>query len=74
VFYPTRIVHRTSSVEFRVWKWIRAQTVDWLSTASKVSGPGHDHAEVWKERKDAEIALRNYLSELPSASPPNLRA
>ena len=59
----------TLLAEFKVYKWLRANTVDRFSlTASGTESSSSFAAEgVWKERQDAEDALKKYLSDLPSA-------
>jgi hypothetical protein len=50
--------------EFKLWKWIRAHTVGRLSSHSLP--PSSPEQDAWKERKEAESAVRNYLSDFPS--------
>ncbi|EGO21697.1 hypothetical protein SERLADRAFT_362954 [Serpula lacrymans var. lacrymans S7.9] len=52
--------------EFSLYKWMRANTLDRLSFVSTSSSGDMPAEDVWKERKDAQIALRSYLSDLPS--------
>lgn len=51
--------------ESTIYKWLRANALDRLSfTAKNLHEPPAQ--EVWKERSEAENAMRNYLSDLPS--------
>ncbi|KAK0228223.1 RNA12 protein-domain-containing protein [Armillaria fumosa] len=50
--------------EFKFYQWIRKNTVDRLYLASKVSPP--TATDGWKERKEAETAVRAYLADLPT--------
>jgi hypothetical protein len=53
--------------ESQVYKWIRENTLDRIGVASFLQGPtSSDFHAVWKERSDAEAALKVYLSDLPS--------
>jgi hypothetical protein len=61
--------------EFRIYQWLRSNTVDRLSTTFSIPQPSSqppigieisNPEEVWKERKEAESAIKSYLSELPS--------
>lgn len=52
-----------SIVDFKLVKWLRKNTLDRLSFTH--SAPEHESGGVWKERKDAEVALKGYLSEYP---------
>lgn len=55
--------------ESRLWQWLRSNTVDWF-TLKPADGPDADAEAAcnWQERDDVEIALRNYLDDLPSMS------
>ncbi|SJL04426.1 uncharacterized protein ARMOST_07792 [Armillaria ostoyae] len=50
--------------EFKFYQWLRKNTVDRLYLASKVSPP--TATDGWKERKEAETAVRAYLADLPT--------
>ncbi|KAK0502922.1 RNA12 protein-domain-containing protein [Armillaria luteobubalina] len=50
--------------EFKFYQWIRKNTFDRLYLASKVSLP--TATDGWKERKEAETAVRAYLADLPT--------
>lgn len=51
--------------EFRLYQWFRKNTLDRLSfTKSAELAP--PVADVWKERQEAEMAVKGYLSDLPS--------
>ncbi|KDR81387.1 hypothetical protein GALMADRAFT_58608 [Galerina marginata CBS 339.88] len=48
----------------KLYQWLRVNTLDRLSTASdSVSKPAGD---IWKERTEAESALKRYLSDVPT--------
>ena len=50
-----------------MYKWLRANKVDRFSFAAAPEPPTTLAAEgVWKERQEAEEALKKYLSDLPS--------
>ncbi|ESK85972.1 hypothetical protein Moror_9473 [Moniliophthora roreri MCA 2997] len=51
--------------EFKLYKWLRANTFDRLYTSSDSTSTKSSH-NVWKERKDAESAIKAYLTDLPS--------
>ncbi|KIM87636.1 hypothetical protein PILCRDRAFT_815213 [Piloderma croceum F 1598] len=51
--------------EFKLYKWLRANTFDRLLLTGS-SDEDTSVENVWKERKDAEVALRSYLSDLPT--------
>jgi len=54
-------------LEFRLYRWLRANTLDPLTLGhSKRTGSKSDQPEVWKERKEAENAIRDYLADMPS--------
>jgi len=54
-------------LEFKLYQWLRTTTLDRL-----ILGPTErtsiksDQPEIWKERKEAENALRDYLADIPS--------
>jgi len=58
----------TLLLEFKLYQWLRTTTLDRLIlgltewTSNKLDQP-----EIWKERKEAENALRDYLTDAPSA-------
>jgi len=52
--------------EFKLYKWLQANAFDRLLLTESSNEDVTPAENVWKERKDAEIALRNYLSDLPS--------
>ncbi|KAH7889953.1 RNA12 protein-domain-containing protein [Phlebopus sp. FC_14] len=52
--------------EYGIYKWLRTKTLDRLSIASVDMDTVTADQDVWKERKDAEVILRNYLSDLPT--------
>lgn len=64
--------------EFRIYKWLRVNTIDRLSGSFPFTFSSDtseslsliEEENVWKERKDAESAMKNYLADLPSKSPP----
>lgn len=65
----------TVVLEFRLYKWLRANTYDRLSVSAQRSGYLNVEQQVWKEREDAESAMKSYLSDFPSkycASTPSL--
>ncbi|KAI0005857.1 RNA12 protein-domain-containing protein [Russula compacta] len=52
--------------ESRLYQWLRRNTVDWF-TLKPADGLNADAAEeAWQERHDVEIALQNYLDDLPT--------
>ena len=53
--------------EFRLYQWIRRNTVDKLTLRSTDS-TDIDTDATWQERRDAEIALCNYLDDPTSTS------
>lgn len=56
--------HSYPFLEFRLYEWLRVNTVERLSSRSEVTSKLEE--EVWKERKEAESALKAYLSDMPS--------
>ncbi|KAH7927744.1 hypothetical protein BV22DRAFT_257665 [Leucogyrophana mollusca] len=52
--------------EYAVYKWLRTNALERLSMHSTVSEDATPTEDVWKERKDAESAIRSYLSDIPS--------
>uniref|UniRef100_A0A8H7Y4C2 Mitochondrial escape protein 2 n=1 Tax=Psilocybe cubensis TaxID=181762 RepID=A0A8H7Y4C2_PSICU len=50
--------------KFRLYEWLRVNTVDRLSTRNETVTKLEE--EVWKERKEAESALKGYLSDMPT--------
>ncbi|KIJ60595.1 hypothetical protein HYDPIDRAFT_32020 [Hydnomerulius pinastri MD-312] len=52
--------------EYALYKWVRTNALDRLSLSSVPPGVGTSDQDVWKERKEAETALKSYLSDLPS--------
>ncbi|KAG2149305.1 RNA12 protein-domain-containing protein [Suillus clintonianus] len=52
--------------EYKLYKWLRAKALDRFSLTSFGREDVSPQGDIWKERKDAESAVRNYLSELPS--------
>jgi hypothetical protein len=65
--------------EYQIYQWLRRNTVDRLSTTfgtsqsspdsptpAETPADGSEAEEVWKERKEAESAIKTYLSDLPS--------
>jgi hypothetical protein len=53
--------------EFRLYQWLRRNTVDKLTFRSAES-TDVDTGAAWQERRDAETVLCNYLDDTPSAS------
>lgn len=52
--------------EFKLYQWVRAKTFDKLSIRDASGDDSTPVVGVWKERKEAESALRSYLNDLPS--------
>ncbi|KAH9043412.1 RNA12 protein-domain-containing protein [Lactarius pseudohatsudake] len=52
--------------EFRLYQWLRRNTVDKLTRRSTYS-TDVDAGAAWQERRDAEIALCNYLDDTPAS-------
>ncbi|KAH9180374.1 RNA12 protein-domain-containing protein [Lactarius sanguifluus] len=52
--------------EFRLYQWLRRNTVDKLTRRSTDS-TDVDAGAAWQERQDAEIALCNYLDDTPAS-------
>lgn len=52
--------------EFRLYQWLRRNTVDKLTRRSTDS-TDVDAGAAWQERRDAEIALCNYLDDTPAS-------
>ena len=52
--------------EFKLYQWVRANTLDRLSTNNHSGDDAMPVVGVWKERKEAESSLRSYLNDLPS--------
>ncbi|KAG0706364.1 RNA12 protein-domain-containing protein [Suillus ampliporus] len=52
--------------EYKPYKWLRANALDRFSLTSMGREDVSPQGDIWKERKDAESAVRSYLSELPS--------
>ncbi|KAG7452882.1 exonuclease [Guyanagaster necrorhizus] len=50
--------------EFKIYQWLRKNTLDRLYSASQVSP--FTANDGWKERKEAETAVRTYLADLPT--------
>jgi len=59
-----------------MYKWIHANLFGRFSSITVSTDDGnHVIEEVWKERNEAESALRSYLSDMPSKfSTPHLRS
>ena len=57
----------SGALEFAIYKWLRANTVDRFSApvSSESSSPLASEG-VWKERQEAEEALKKYLADMPS--------
>ncbi|RDX48409.1 exonuclease [Lentinus brumalis] len=52
--------------EFTIYKWLRANTIDRFTFNAADAKPSLVKGGVWKERLEAEEALRKYLADLPS--------
>ncbi|KAJ8593905.1 hypothetical protein M405DRAFT_930530 [Rhizopogon salebrosus TDB-379] len=52
--------------EYKLYKWLRANALDRFSLTSHGGEDVPPQGDIWKERKEAESAVRNYLSDLPS--------
>ncbi len=52
--------------EFTIYKWLRANTIDRFTFNAADAEPSLVKGGVWKERLEAEEALRKYLADLPS--------
>ena len=54
--------------EYKVYQWLRANTLDYLSSPSAESERqlGLAAQGGWKERREAEEALEKYLADFPS--------
>ncbi|KAG1842665.1 RNA12 protein-domain-containing protein [Suillus subalutaceus] len=52
--------------EYKLYKWFRANALDRFSLTSLAREDVSPQGDIWKERKDAESAVRSYLSDLPS--------
>lgn len=52
--------------EFRLYQWLRRNTVDKLTFRSADS-TDVDAGVAWQERRDAETALSNYLGDVPTS-------
>lgn len=52
--------------EYKLYKWLRANALDRFSLTSVAREDVSPQGDIWKERKDAESAVRSYLSDLPS--------
>ncbi|KAG1749107.1 RNA12 protein-domain-containing protein [Suillus paluster] len=75
IFDPIRILSVEGKMlnwfdyrEYKVYKWLRANALDRFSLTSMGRQDVSPQGDIWKERKDAEIAVRSYLSELPCKS------
>ncbi|KAG2158089.1 RNA12 protein-domain-containing protein [Suillus bovinus] len=51
--------------EYKLYKWLRANALNRFSLTS-VRDDVSPQGDIWKERKDAENAVRSYLSDFPS--------
>ncbi|KAG1759396.1 RNA12 protein-domain-containing protein [Suillus occidentalis] len=51
--------------EYKLYKWLRANALDRFSLTSVAREDVSPQGDIWKERKDAESAVRSYLSDLP---------
>ena len=56
------------TTEFTIYKWLRANTIDrfTFTTSNTDAEPSLVKGGVWKERLEAEEALKKYLADLPS--------
>ncbi|KAF7974077.1 hypothetical protein HWV62_13499 [Athelia sp. TMB] len=52
--------------EFKLYQWVRANTLDRLSINNHSGDDTIPVVGVWKERKEAESSLRSYLNDLPT--------
>ncbi|KAG2115212.1 RNA12 protein-domain-containing protein [Suillus discolor] len=52
--------------EYKLYKWLRANALDRFSLTSLAREGVSPQGDIWKEREDAESAVRSYLSDLPS--------
>ncbi|KAI0807276.1 exonuclease [Fomes fomentarius] len=53
--------------EFKVYKWLRANTVERFSFVTDTDATAtHVMEGVWKERQEAEEALKKYLADVPN--------
>jgi hypothetical protein len=59
-------------IDFKIVQWLRRNTLDRVGVFRKAFPPlpspaaSEDHENLWKDRKEAENALRSYLVEAPS--------
>jgi putative ribosome biogenesis GTPase RsgA len=60
------------TIDFKIVQWLRRNTIDRVNVFRKASTSlpppvaSEDHENLWKDRKEAENALRSYLVEAPS--------
>ncbi|KAG1819493.1 RNA12 protein-domain-containing protein [Suillus subaureus] len=73
IFDPVRVLSVEGKMlnwfdyrEYKLYKWFRANALDRFSLTSLAREDVPPQGDIWKERKDAESALRSYLSDLPS--------
>lgn len=52
--------------EYKLYKWLRANALERFSLTRLAHGDVSPQGDIWKERKDAESAVRSYLFDLPS--------
>lgn len=55
-------------VEFRLYQWLRRNTVDRLTFKRVEYALDVDTEVAWQERQGVEIALSHYLDDMPSMS------
>lgn len=71
-FSSSRLFPSNSPLEFRLYQWLRSNTLDRLSSTFGIledpSSQLPPTEEVWKERKDAEANIKAYLADLPGTS------
>ncbi|OAX43831.1 hypothetical protein K503DRAFT_789293 [Rhizopogon vinicolor AM-OR11-026] len=73
IFDPIRVLSVEGKIldwfdyrEFKLYKWLRANALDRFSLTSQGHEDVSAQGDIWKERKEAESAVRSYLSDLPS--------
>ncbi|TFK42802.1 RNA12 protein-domain-containing protein [Crucibulum laeve] len=54
--------------KFKLYKWLRVNAIDRLSITFRGNSTSGEAppAEVWRERKDAEAAMKSYLADMPT--------
>ncbi|KIJ17097.1 hypothetical protein PAXINDRAFT_167891 [Paxillus involutus ATCC 200175] len=66
LFVEAKLLNWLDYREYGPYKWLRAHALDRLSLTFTSTESATTDRDVWKERKEAEMVLRSYLSDPPS--------